>query len=226
MADALGSTSRSASPGSRPISRPGPRRPSTTISWSAYSPRGGIPGRDGPADGEWRRTRRDVVHGRPLPRRPRDRSRDAGRRSVQVSVEAATAALDPKSWDVVVAEQRPRATAGRRRRRDPRAPRVVTAVAGHVGKARTIDRPTPWRFATARGRAEVHPRNHEARMKRIDSVIPIAEDAHRLIFRARVVSVAAFALAMTIASWIGSGRREPTPPPTMLAWCPDVPLAR
>ncbi len=31
---------------------------------------------------------------------------------VQVSVEAATAALDPRSWEVVVAEERPRAAAG------------------------------------------------------------------------------------------------------------------
>jgi len=31
---------------------------------------------------------------------------------VQVSVEAATAALDPRSWEVIVAEERPRAAAG------------------------------------------------------------------------------------------------------------------
>jgi SAM-dependent methyltransferase len=44
---------------------------------------------------------------------------------VQVSVEAATAALDPRSWEVVVAEERPRAAVGsgadaviRARRRD------------------------------------------------------------------------------------------------------------
>jgi hypothetical protein len=29
-----------------------------------------------------------------------------------VSVEAATAALDPRSWELVVAEERPRAAAG------------------------------------------------------------------------------------------------------------------
>jgi len=43
---------------------------------------------------------------------PRNRSRDRGAGQVQVSVEAATAALDPRSWEVVVAEERPRAAAG------------------------------------------------------------------------------------------------------------------
>jgi hypothetical protein len=61
-------------------------------------------------------------------------------------------------------------------------------------------------------------------MERSDSVTPRVEDALRLMFRARVVSVAAFALAMTVAAWLGSARQPPTP--SRLAWCPDAPLAR
>jgi hypothetical protein len=44
-------------------------------------------------------------------------------------------------------------------------------------------------------------------MEPIDPAISIPENTRRLFWRARVISVAAFALAMIVASWIG--RREP-----------------
>ena len=57
-------------------------------------------------------------------------------------------------------------------------------------------------------------------MEPIDPAIPIPEDAHRLLFRARVAAVAAFALAMLAASWLGHCGPTPAPPPSMLTRVP------
>jgi hypothetical protein len=66
----------------------------------------------------------------------------------------------------------------------------------------------------------VHPRKQEVTVKPVDPAVPIPEDAQRLLFRARVVAVAAFALAVAAASWIGNGRPTHAAPPSMLARVP------
>lgn len=76
-------------------------------------PRGRLRGRHGGADGERRRSGRDLVPGWTPPDRSQHRSchgREASQ--VQVSVEGAVAALDSNVWDLVVAKERPRAVAG------------------------------------------------------------------------------------------------------------------
>jgi uncharacterized membrane protein YgaE (UPF0421/DUF939 family) len=63
-------------------------------------------------------------------------------------------------------------------------------------------------------------------MEPVDRAIPaipaisIPEDTRRLFWRSRVMAVAAFALAMVVASWIGDREPAPAMPPAILAWVP------
>ena len=72
-------------------------------------PRGGIGRGDGTAHGDRGRSRRDafLVGHRPVD--PATGAATAAAGQVQVSVEAALAALDPGRWELVVADDRPRA---------------------------------------------------------------------------------------------------------------------
>ena len=75
-------------------------------------PRTGIRRRDGPTARGRCGAQRDSAPGRPPSPRPRNRCSDPAAGQVQVSVDSAVDALDPRDWRIEVAEERPRTAAG------------------------------------------------------------------------------------------------------------------